>query len=184
MEEVLIPRAVPAGLSASEADFGYDLLPHALKLMVGDSAISGVKTLTGINFALFAPAGQGKSAVAARLCGMLREACPWMTTLHSVWIQATWVANFCTPNAFSDYDQKPVHNVLSECRLLTIDGLGEETDRGRDRVVNVVKTRLDAGRPTILTSRLPLDGAASLAALYPHVRRVLDKRFLMGTPSR
>ena len=183
VDDVIIPRSIPGGLHASPDDFGYGMVEAAVARMTTVTH-DNVANLTGVSFALFGPAGIGKSAVAASLVSKVRARCKWLTAMQCIWVQASWVGAFCSPMAWSDVDQQLVNSVLTSCRLLAVDGVGEESERGRDRVVSVIKTRIDAGRPTVVTSRLPLDGSASsLASLYPHVRRSLDRRFIYATPS-
>ncbi len=171
-EEIRMPRAIPAGLTSGPDSFGSDVLDAALGAMVKGNA------LTTTCFALFAPSGSGKSATAADLVRRVKASLPWLAGISAPWLTAAWIAQYAVGNVHDEITGEPVNRVLAACRLLAIDGLGEEDERGRSRVVNVTKDRLDAGRPMIITSRLRLDGPGSLAALYPHIRHALKARFV------
>lgn len=175
--EVKIPRAIPHGLAATLDDLGYEAVPDALKAMTQPWR-DGEFNLTNMNFAIFGPPGSGKSAVAAVLHKQLQTKCPWLTSLRAPWVAATWIGMNAQPGMIDEASGEGVIEQLIEARLLTIDGLGEEADKQRERLHFIIKGRMDAGRPTIITSRLALDGPGSLAVFHPHVRRALEKRFV------
>jgi DNA replication protein DnaC len=183
-EDVKMPRRIPDGLLRTDAldeqSFGYDMIEPAAKAMVTTG--NGTPNLTGFGFALFAPAGSGKSAVAAAVVNCVRGLAPWLTSFQSPWVPAAWIADYATPYMHDDATGEPVVRCLTHARLLIIDGLGEESEKTRNRVVAIIKDRIDAGRPLVITSRLQIDGANSLAAHYPHVRSALRRRFVMKTP--
>lgn len=193
-DEVDIPRKLPV-LSLSPSMFGFDLVqpaadkmvagPYkALKLHTGQRFDAEPANLSGIGFALFAPPGSGKTAVASEVVRELRARLGWLTTLHAPWMTAEWIALNNTPHAVCKLTSEPVTQHLINCRLLCIDGLGEENEKLRDRVVHLVKNRLDQGRPLVITSRLALDGPGSLGTLYPNLRAMLDARFVYAAPKR
>jgi len=182
-EDVKMPRRIPDGLLRTDAldeqSVGYDMVETAARSMV--TAGNGTPNLTGLGFALFAPSGSGKSAVAAAVVSCVRELAPWLTSFQSPWLSASWIADYATPYMHDDATGDPVVLCLTRARLLIIDGLGEENEKMRGRVASIIKDRIDAGRPMVITSRLQIDGSNSIAAYYPNVRSALKRKFVMKT---
>ena len=172
--ETTVPRTAPT-LPVTAAMLGAKEISKVVAALC-DTTRDPAR-LTTKSFALFAPSGAGKTAVAASVLVQLRMRLPWITTLHAPWTTAQWLSQLM-PDAVCDHTGENVVLHLTRRRLLVIDGLGEEGDKRRERVQQITKTVLDHGRPMIITSRLPLDGPESLAKHYPHIRAALESRFV------
>jgi DNA replication protein DnaC len=145
----------------------------AQRIVVGDPG-----WIRNVNVAFIGASGTGKTSGAARLLRLIRDRAQWLSAMAAPWVQATWLADNIAPHHFDSLGMgRTLAAFYEQARIVVVDGLGEESVKGRHNVENLLRHRLDNAKPTIITTRLALEGQGSLRQLFPAVRAALDHSF-------
>lgn len=119
-------------------------------------------------------AGVGKSVAAAYVLREFARSYPWNNQPTGTAAPAAFVAaaEFTRVSHFDQADHERLR-ALAACKLLVLDDMGNEGSAvGRTTLLDLLKTRFDAGRRTVLTTNLTR--AALVAAYGPAIASRLD----------